>query len=149
MQHINRRGFLRRASLLLASIAGVFASVSILKQLSQKGIRRNRLVNLGKLTDFPVDTYTLLHDQKLFIYRDHESIKAISAVCTHLGCTIQHTSAGFECPCHGSCYSNDGEVLSGPAPRALPGYKVQKAPDGSIVVDLDEVGNAATKYTIS
>ena len=146
---MNRRHFLKRISLLFASIAGILAGISVLKQLSQKGIGRKKRINVGKLNDFPVDTYTLLEDQKIFIYRDHESIKAISAVCTHLGCTVQHTIDGFECPCHGSCYSDKGDVISGPAPRSLPWYRVMKAPDGSIHVDMDETTNSETKFYIS
>ena len=46
---------------------------------------------------------------------------AFSPICTHLGCAY-HWDAGkgdFVCPCHTSEFSIDGEVLSGPAPRAL------------------------------
>ncbi len=149
MEGIKRRKFLKRVSLLLVTLAGAFTGISFLKQLTQKGIEGNRRLNVGPLADFPVDTYTLMKDQRIYIYRDHESVRAISAVCTHLGCTIQRTTDGFECPCHGSCYADDGRVLSGPAPRSLAWYKVERAPDGSIVVDLDETGDEGTKCLIS
>jgi Rieske Fe-S protein len=47
--------------------------------------------------------------------------KAFSAVCTHMGCTVNQISGGkIECPCHGSEYSvATGDVLRGPAPRPL------------------------------
>lgn len=45
----------------------------------------------------------------------------ISAVCTHLGCTVDWnaTETRFECPCHGSQYDNQGKVIHGPASRPL------------------------------
>lgn len=146
---MKRRGFLKKVSVYLASAAGLIAGISFLRQLSPNSIGKSRRVKVGKVSDFPVDTYTLIEDQKLFVYRDHESMKAISAVCTHLGCTVQHTAEGFECPCHGSCYSDDGKVLSGPAPRALSWYAMEKRPDGSIIVDMDTLSDANEKYYLS
>ena len=45
----------------------------------------------------------------------------LNAVCTHLGCVVPYdTALGlFQCPCHGSRYSNDGSVIRGPAPLPL------------------------------
>ncbi|MEL6135949.1 MAG: Rieske 2Fe-2S domain-containing protein [Cyanobacteria bacterium J06626_23] len=45
----------------------------------------------------------------------------ISAVCTHLGCTVNWNpeTQSFACPCHGSRFDALGAVIEGPAPRAL------------------------------
>ncbi|KAL7218155.1 hypothetical protein ACSBR2_011434 [Camellia fascicularis] len=45
----------------------------------------------------------------------------INAVCTHLGCVVPWNSAEnkFICPCHGSQYNNQGQVVRGPAPLSL------------------------------
>lgn len=45
----------------------------------------------------------------------------LSAVCTHLGCTVAWNSAErrFDCPCHGSRYDDLGRVIRGPAQRSL------------------------------
>jgi cytochrome b6-f complex iron-sulfur subunit len=41
--------------------------------------------------------------------------------CTHLGCTFPWNPAAqqFQCPCHGSRYSDDGQVVRGPANQPL------------------------------
>jgi thiosulfate dehydrogenase [quinone] large subunit len=58
---------------------------------------------------------------------------ALSAVCTHQGCTVSFDSAskGFDCPCHGSRYDSAGKVLNGPATAPLPTIAVTV--DGSDV----------------
>lgn len=101
---------------------------------------------------------TFLPAQRVFIFREAHTFHCISAVCTHLGCTVQlarqlaPTAPGaagapaaaveFHCPCHGSKYRGDGTPYSGPAPRPLDYFQLAIAPDdGQLVVDLaQEVG---------
>ncbi|MDT9599601.1 FAD-dependent oxidoreductase [Sphingosinicella rhizophila] len=59
---------------------------------------------------------------KLAVYKNENgSVITRSAVCTHLGCIIHWN--GFEkcwdCPCHGSQFAVDGQVLNGPAVQPL------------------------------
>ncbi|MEU3146519.1 MULTISPECIES: FAD-dependent oxidoreductase [unclassified Streptomyces] len=57
------------------------------------------------------------------VYRDEGgATHAVSARCTHLGCLVAFNEAetAWECPCHGSRFGVDGEVLQGPALRPLP-----------------------------
>lgn len=58
----------------------------------------------------------------LAVYRDREgTVHRRSAVCTHAGCIVHWNSTleGWECPCHGSRYSPEGEVVTGPAVEGL------------------------------
>jgi cytochrome b6-f complex iron-sulfur subunit len=63
--------------------------------------------------------------------------QAVSAVCTHQGCTLQHAGAGrLTCPCHRTAFGLDGSVLHHElpqAPSALPllGTRVR---DGNVEV---------------
>ena len=60
-------------------------------------------------------------------YRDHGGVlHAVSAVCTHLRCNVRWNAAetSWDCPCHGSRFGVDGEVLEGPAVRPLPPCRV-------------------------
>jgi Rieske Fe-S protein len=59
---------------------------------------------------------------KVAAYRDDDGVlHARSAVCTHLGCHLHFNSFErcWDCPCHGSQFGIDGEVLNGPAIHPL------------------------------
>jgi menaquinol-cytochrome c reductase iron-sulfur subunit len=110
-------------------------------------------VKLGMPNEFP-DGMKFLPDQRLFVFRDGNVFHAVSAVCTHLGCTVRAEALSstetktvegkplrlthrFLCPCHGSKYAGDGSNVSGPAPKPLAWYHLSIAPeDGQLVVDL-------------
>ena len=54
-------------------------------------------------------------------------VRAWSAICTHLGCTVQWhpEEKKFICPCHQGIYDFNGNVLSGPPPRPLEKLQVK------------------------
>ena len=61
--------------------------------------------------------------EKLAVFVDLKGTQHLySARCTHLGCTVAWNPAEktFDCPCHGSRFGPDGEVVNGPAARPLP-----------------------------
>ena len=61
---------------------------------------------------------------------------AIDATCTHEGCTITGADgAGYVCPCHGSRYNRNGQVLAGPARASLRQYPASFA-DGVVTISL-------------
>jgi Rieske Fe-S protein len=54
------------------------------------------------------------------------SFSAFSAICTHEQCIVTGFQSGaFVCPCHGSQYSTSGQVVQGPATRALTRFNTQ------------------------
>lgn len=78
------------------------------------------------------------------IFRDADGVHAVSIVCTHLGCIVKPTPAGFECPCHGSRFARDGAVTGGPAPAPLPWRQVSVS-GGTVIVDEETSVPAGTK----
>ena len=53
-------------------------------------------------------------------------LRAYSAVCTHLECTVQYKAETSQiwCACHNGFYDLSGNVVSGPPPRPLEGFTV-------------------------
>jgi len=60
----------------------------------------------------------------IFIIRASETmIVVLSRTCTHQGCQVGAFNGGIaECPCHGSRYDTNGNVVRGPAPNSLTRY---------------------------
>ena len=67
----------------------------------------------------------ILDEAGIFVVRESESsVRAFSRECAHNGCTLPAFSGGTViCGCHGSGYDASGNVLNGPATRALKQYK--------------------------
>ena len=66
----------------------------------------------------------------VFIDREGDGYRAVSAVCQHLGCSVRwdHAKKQFLCPCHGGVYDREGRVVSGPPPRPLQRLNVRVNP---------------------
>jgi menaquinol-cytochrome c reductase iron-sulfur subunit len=154
----------RRDFLVKLGIGGGLAALGAQAIASMRSIVPNvsydapTTVKLGMPNDFP-EGMKFLPDQRLFVFREGRTFHAVSAVCTHLGCTVRaealpraesRTVEGqplrlthrFLCPCHGSKYGGDGMNVEGPAPRPLAWFALSvAADDGQLVVDLArEVG---------
>lgn len=76
-------------------------------------------------------------EYRVWIVRESEGFYALSAICTHLGCTPRWlaTETKFKCPCHGSGYRMSGVNFEGPAPRPLERLKLSLADDGQLLID--------------
>ena len=61
--------------------------------------------------------------------------RAMSATCTHLGCTVQYRPDLREiwCACHNGMYDLNGRNISGPPPRPLEAFEVQVRGDDIFV----------------
>ncbi len=74
---------------------------------------------------------------KIIVVNHEGSLSALSAICTHMGCTVGYNAqtGRMHCPCHGSEYALDGSNLKGPAQRPLKQYAVTME-NGQLVIAL-------------
>ncbi|QKN18313.1 FAD-dependent oxidoreductase (plasmid) [Sinorhizobium meliloti WSM1022] len=84
---------------------------------------------VGRADDIPRGEggVMLRGDEKIAVSRDVEgSLHAVSATCTHKGCTVTWNNADgtWDCPCHGSICASDGSVIHGPARKPLAPVKL-------------------------
>src|SRR3990172_7904594 len=69
----------------------------------------------------------------VFLDREGDGYRALSATCTHLGCRVRwdETRSQFLCPCHGGVYDREGRVVAGPPPAPLTQLAVRVNPHTS------------------
>lgn len=71
-------------------------------------------INEGRVVNYNGKTAAIYKDDKGILH-------AVDPLCTHIKCTVSWNKAekSWDCPCHGSRFSMNGEVLTGPAQKNL------------------------------
>jgi cytochrome b6-f complex iron-sulfur subunit len=144
-QASSRRRFVARAGAagLVAGALGLLAALarSVVPDVLYEPARR---FPVGRPADFPPGSVTFVAERRLYLINTAEGFYAVSAVCTHLGCNVNHEEGrGFACPCHGSAFDEEGRVRKGPAAWPLPRYAVSLSRRGELVVDTRRTVSAA------
>lgn len=68
--------------------------------------------------------------ESIYLARDAGGeMLAVGATCTHLSCQVRPAKGFFQCPCHGSTFTFDGDVVRGPATRPLSRYPLHVTND--------------------
>lgn len=126
---LNRRQLLQRAGVVTAGVAasGVLAACG-----SGGGRTDDDAASettgagadaLAKVSDVPEGGALSVKDadgnELLLTQASPGTIVALSAICTHQGCTVKGDGGELVCPCHGSVYDLSGANVSGPAPKPL------------------------------
>jgi len=78
-----------------------------------------------------------LGTSRVIVFQDSQGkLKALSAVCTHEGCTVTYKKSEdlIWCPCHNGKFGSDGRVISGPPPKPLFAYQVTGDLVGTVTV---------------
>ena len=142
---MNRRQLLR----VMGSSAGALFLVTALPRCGNpKGSPPTGPVNAGNVSSLKLGTLRILSGD-VVVGHDSNGIYAMSAICTHAGCVLDDSSgtiaAGLTCPCHGSAFDGNGNVLQGPARSPLQHYQVTVASDGTITADGSQPVPAPTR----
>ncbi|MGE5853979.1 MAG: ubiquinol-cytochrome c reductase iron-sulfur subunit [Deltaproteobacteria bacterium] len=128
----SRRNFL---NWFLGTTAGAFA-ISVLYPLSRYLIppqveeSSSRTVTLSiKAQDMKVNSGQIFRfgsQPAILIDTPAGELKAFSATCTHLGCTVQYRSdlSQIWCACHNGHFDLNGKNVEGPPPKPLEEYAV-------------------------
>ena len=137
-----------------AAAAPAIALVAAPLQDEKRGGRWVWTVKLDQLKDGVPRRVAIVDDRKdawtiernvelgsVWLVREGDEVRAFSAVCPHLGCSVNAVPApdgkggGFACPCHTSSFDPTGKRTSGPSPRDLDVLQT-KIEDGHVAVDF-------------
>ncbi len=93
-------------------------------------------IAIGMIEKLNQDGYLQNKELKVIVVRkDDNSLSALNPSCPHQQCTVewQSGSNNLSCPCHGSEFTTDGNVISGPAQTSLSNYEVKEEGDSILV----------------
>ncbi|KAB2905292.1 MAG: Rieske 2Fe-2S domain-containing protein [Anaerolineae bacterium] len=152
---MKRRNFLKASWLGLLALAGGESAFIGLKFVSPHvdAGEFGGLFDVGAVDDFPSGSVTPFVNGRFYLVRLNDGgFLAVYRQCTHLGCSVPWNAEQqqFVCPCHGSAFERDGEVLNPPAPRPLDLFALT-IKDGQIRVDTGkriERDHADDRYVV-
>lgn len=134
---LSRRDFLKLTTRTLLGLGAILGLGGLIRYFSYEPDQGPPAVfDLGDAGGFPKGSRTIRGEVPAAIINRDGAIKAISLTCTHLGCTIEENKegAGFKCPCHGSAFDENGNVLNGPARDPLKSLRVEITADNKVMV---------------
>jgi cytochrome b6-f complex iron-sulfur subunit len=136
--NLSRRDFLKLARDALLAASGVVGLVGLLRYFSfETEPPAQSDFDLGPASNFAPGSRTVLAQVPAVLLRTEKGFTALSLVCPHLGCTVENRESGFACPCHGSRFGADGQLLRGPATKPLTPLGVHITEDGHIHIQVD------------
>jgi cytochrome b6-f complex iron-sulfur subunit len=133
--NLTRKKFIQVLTRVFLSLAGLLGLGGLVRYFSY---RENPVpperIPIGTLRDFPDGSQTLLLEIPAVIIRSGDQIRAVSLTCTHLGCLVEPDQDSFLCPCHGSRFSDQGNLLKGPADKDLAEFEIETDDEGQIIL---------------
>ncbi len=135
---MSRRSFLALIGVFAALLGAMqMVGMSMLSFLYPNALKTPPSVfSLGRPQDvLSREGRVFLRNQKVFVESKSGKVRALTGVCTHLGCTVNAVDTGYSCPCHGSTYDLVGRNTGGPAPKPLVFFEVFQGAAGDLKVD--------------
>ncbi|MEO6882470.1 MAG: Rieske 2Fe-2S domain-containing protein [Bacteroidia bacterium] len=132
---MNRRSFFLR----VFGGATIAAFVVACKKNNSSAPTPSGTSNVNFTIDITQPAYSALQNNGGYVYANSIIIAksnsgaflALYDVCTHAGCTIQFNGNQFPCPCHGSLFDTNGNVVTGPA--SIPVKKYNTSLSGNLL----------------
>ncbi len=133
---LERRGFLKLAAGALGACYAAAIGYPVYRYLASPVEQAAQTAAVTEVTlpdgtlDLPKNTALMFKfgvKPAVLIHHEDDSWSALSAVCTHLGCTVSYEQDKqvLYCPCHGGVYNaTTGANIAGPPPKPLTEYKV-------------------------
>ena len=138
MSNLSRRDFFKLITTTLLTISGALGIDALFRFLNyQTEPPAKTEFDVGLTESYPIGSRSLIPDVPAFLIHNENGFSALSLICTHLGCTIGQKDNGFACPCHGSRYDVDGNVLRGPAQKPLRSLRVEITSDQHVILHTD------------
>lgn len=115
---------------LLATIAAfVYPVVRYVLPSKSAGVVQNSVTaaKAGELAPNTAKVFKFGSAPAVLVNTSEGTLVALSAICTHLTCTVRYDgdTGTLFCPCHNGRFDLSGNVLSGPPPRPLETYAVE------------------------
>jgi Rieske Fe-S protein len=140
----SRRSFLSQVAMYASLVASYGAAVVLgarylYPRRRPLATRSIFVARLSRLVDGEAFEVADLHGVPLQVVRNGDTLRALSTVCSHLGCRVrwEGNQQRFLCPCHNAVFDKEGRVVSGPPPRPLDRYEVEIV-DGSVYLKMKE-----------
>ena len=135
MPNISRRDFLKLSARGLLGLSGILGVGGLIRFLSfEPDPPPPQRFDVGLGSSYPVGSRTVLTAIPAILIHPDNGFRALSLTCPHLGCTVEAKPDEFACPCHGSRYDKDGELLEGPATKGLKSLRVEVTPDDKLII---------------
>ncbi|WP_321368666.1 ubiquinol-cytochrome c reductase iron-sulfur subunit [uncultured Desulfuromusa sp.] len=123
----------RRKVLKGIALIGVFGGLAWRFLVPSKKAPKKALFEIDK-KDIPLRGALVYKRSRVVVIRSETDIYALSLVCTHLGCTVNVTAEDMVCPCHGSVFDREGNVLKGPSDKPLERLEVEERGEKLVVL---------------